>query len=303
MLTLVTSETDPLDLLERMDRGLEDLVELVSQIRRSLQLGSARGESGPISRLILAGAAARARPLASLLQNDLRIPVEVLDPRSWKRLRDAVDLDDGEAPSFALPLALAALPTRHHGLMLEMDGGLRGTSPGLPRAAAVACFALDVALGLSILQTARESAAMRAAIDRHLEGGVASPEAGAGWASERLDALAGGLDPLPILGAVVDCQPAPVHLEAFRMSGERARWNVDLDALAGGPDPVARQGAMNAFVESLRACGAFPSVQLAPLEEDTGPRTRFDAMRFSLDLGSDAVPPVANADAQEEGDE
>lgn len=296
VLKLVTNEADPLELLDRMDRGLGEMAELVGQIRGWLELGRERGECGPISRLVLAGEAVRARPLAGLIGNDLRIPVEVLDPRTWHRLQASSALDD-DAPSFVLPLALAALPARNHSLVLSEPSWRRAETARLPLAVGAGCLVLDALLAAGLVQTARETDTMREAIARHLQErapgaasmatGIPTSLAPIDWARGRMDALALGLAPTVILDAISGCQPSSVRLTSFRMEGERFRWQVALEAAATGPDATRRQAAMNAFVDRLRAHPAFHGFVMAPLEEETGPRTQRDALRFSLVIGSD----------------
>ncbi len=279
--------------IDQFDRGLFDLAELVGQIRRSLKHHEGRGEAGKVVHLWLAGEAARARSLAPLLQNDLKIPVELLDPRRWGIWDGEVALADEEAPSFALTLAAAAIEPKGVSLVIAREKRRRRPRHSLA-AVGAAGLAMNVLLSAGLAAVQREARDLEKEIyarGRVLDRVQASGEKElAAWVQAQQAGLGASPAPGAIFDAIARALPDPARLERVEMEIRAGGGGprVEMDGLIEGTNAASRQSALDQLVEALAGCGAFPAVRLAPLEAGTGPVTRGDPLRFSMLLAESA---------------
>jgi hypothetical protein len=292
-----------LELAEELDRGLLDLVEVVAQIRRTFSAAYGRGEHLPVQRIWLAGEAARARSLAPLLQNDLRVPVSVLDPRSWKRWEGAIDLNDEEAPSYALTLALAGLELERLRVTVgrrRREIPARAILAGVGGAALLLNLALLASTAVMERQKAFESSVQAHHAEQQATAPVLSREMLNQWVTQQQAPLRESPDVRPLLDAVARAMPEDAWLQNFSVVLDGAVWRAKAQGAVEGPNPWTRQAILSDLVGALRHSGAFASTRLGPLGSAFGPGIGEKPLPFMLVLSNGPLDAsAAEGDAPE----
>ena len=92
--------------LDLITRDLDEITKVSQQIRRTLDYDARSHPANPVAKLYLAGDVTRTKEIASILQNDVRVPLEIFDPLASFEVED--ESLGAEGPAYALPLALAA---------------------------------------------------------------------------------------------------------------------------------------------------------------------------------------------------
>lgn len=103
-----TAEEDALDLLSR---SLSEIGKIAEQIRKTLEYDRRAHAGQPVAAFFLAGDVTRAKEMAPILENEIRMPVRLLDPLAGLAAHDLDAARVEEGPVYALPLALVAADT------------------------------------------------------------------------------------------------------------------------------------------------------------------------------------------------
>jgi Tfp pilus assembly PilM family ATPase len=262
------------DPLETISKGLDEIVRVSQQIRRTLEFDGRSHPGAPVRRLLLAGDVTRAQELVPILSNDVGIPVEILDPVGGM-VADEGPLGD-EAPVYAFSLALALSPDP------ERIPNLASSSPpgGFPwgqlrrvaivwTAALFASLAVPSAQGIvRMLEETREVlSAQRARLLGH-DQEVSLPVELLG----RLGGWSGALPTAP-MEALARHMPEEARLQRLSVQRTETGFLVDLRGEIRSPDPQRRLKAWEALLTALQADPSVEGPWTDPVE-GRGPRDR-----------------------------
>ncbi len=258
------------DALDQIGRGLDEISHVAAQIARTLQVDARAHEGRPVRRLYLAGDVTRGEAMAPILQNEVGLPVKVLDPLAGMALDREEPEFAREAASFALPLALAR--TGRTGTVLHL-GAAPASAPPVGYWAAAAGLAIagliigTVASGLE--GRGYLNGLQRAAKDLSTREEAAGNQPGlAAWAR---DAGVGPRAPLEWIG-----RNAPAAMRATRVDLVRqgAYWGVQFDGTVTHPRSEGRLAIWMTLADSLARDARIADVRLQPLAGERPARRR-----------------------------
>lgn len=246
------------DALDQIGRGLDEVTQVARQIRRTLEADASAAESKPIRRLLLTGDVTRGEAMTPLLQNEIGLPVEVLQPLEDLRLDGVDELFQREAASYALPLSLAQGPEWRLHL---------GTPP--PSGRPIALWAAAAGLAAASLLIGRmaapneERAQVRARQEERTTSlaieGTADQEASlTAWI---VQAGRGPRVPLEWLGRVL---PPEVRTSSVDITRQGQDWSIRYDGLLLDHSSRARLSAWTSLSDSLRLHAGVSAPSLAP---------------------------------------
>lgn len=272
---------------DQIDRGLLDLVELVDQIRKTLRHHESQREGDPVTRIWLAGEATGAESLAPLLQNDLRIPVEILPDPPWEE--GAGEIEAREAPSFTLTFAASALRTEETSLSFVLHAPRR-EGLGKWRALSAAAIATCLALGYLVQTEARSVSGWRSRLAERPAPAALPAEPPERALQRWLGALEGRMRPSvghgDLIERVAAVLPGDAWLEAFHLEDGDGRWIATLEGLVAGETPSQRQRTLERFLADIRATGSFPAMRLGPIAHRSLPSDAGRRLQFTLVLSN-----------------
>ncbi|MBK8229854.1 MAG: hypothetical protein IT349_14790 [Candidatus Eisenbacteria bacterium] len=259
-----------LDNLDSLSRGLDAMNLIARQIKRTLEYDARQNPTPPVSRLFLAGEAASAEAMAPLLANELQIPVALLDPLAGADF-GLVDLRFvREAPSYALPLALARATDPSE--ILNLGPARRVDPVARWTGAAITAAALVTALSVAAVPIDARLEQLRAQRDALQENRAALPheeqDAGVSFqAAARRNQVP--LEPLLWLG---DALPVEARVQSISVDRSLSGWEVAWEGTVRSHDPDRRLAAWAEFQTKLEADARVSGVELVPLEGESGSR-------------------------------
>jgi len=217
-----------------------DRLDQIGRGRQTLDVDQRQRPDSPVTRLVLAGDATRAGAMAPLLENELGLPVTVLDPLE--------NLDcpgnDGnlrpQAASLVLPIALARSANREGLLHLGRRHGRPAAKGHIVAASALICAALAMTWvqGLHQERTARLRAEL-ASITLAASGHDITHAGGHGW-MERSDwaqvSRTTAASPLTWLSATL---PDGMSLAEADIRRGQDSWRIDFRAQVTHPERLA----------------------------------------------------------------
>jgi len=263
------------DALDQIGRGLNEVEQVARQVRRTLEVDARAHPLQPVRRVILAGDATRGEAMAPLLQNEVGLPVSVLDP--FEGLSAPDPAFGREAASFAVTLALAR--ASHPGRLLDLA---RPASPAYPASAwgvAALLAAASVAAGMvagraedrgrQLAAAASIEAAGTAAGAERLRtaGGPGSTAAANGLGEEALRGWmrAAGRTPREPLEWLGRNLPPEARAERIDLLRRGPDWAVRCDGSLAGAATGGRLRAWTVLADSLGGCPRIGDPLLAPL--------------------------------------
>lgn len=247
------------DALDQIGRGLDEVTQVARQIRRTLEADAASANARPIRRLLLTGDVTRGEAMAPLLQNEVGLPVEVLNPLEDLRVEGAGEDFRREAASYALPLALAKGP----GWMLHLGAARESRTPA-------ALWLTASALAVASLVAGRMAAPYeeRAQV-RALEAGrthvVGAEDSPAGEAALRAWIEEAGRGPREPLEWISRKLPPSARTSSIDLMRRGREWSVRCDGALYDRSTQERLRAWAALSDSLRADSRVSGSSLLPL--------------------------------------
>ena len=254
--TGTVSLSDDFDPLEELSRGLSEVQQVAGQIRRTLDHDKQNSAGPPLTRVLLAGDATRARALGPLIANELSLPIDLLDPADALGMEDDSEFG-GEGPSYALPFALARL--RDPGTCIHFGQKPRASSPSRLLPAAVAALALGVALtvasfplGANVSRLEESKNDLKAEIVQlRQEIGAASGGEGLADHPGALRSLLANSSPDAVLSWTSRCIPEGESLESLSLVRSGADWEVSMSGVFQRPEHGPRISDWSALLQRL----------------------------------------------------
>ncbi len=246
------------DALDQIGRGLDEVTQVARQIRRTLEADASAAESRPIRRLLLTGDVTRGEAMAPLLQNEIGLPVEVLQPLEDLRLDGVDERFRGEAASYALPLSLAQGPPWR----LHLGAPPPSRRPAALWVAAAGLAAASLLIG-RMAAPYEEQARVRARQEERrtslaIEGAADQEALLSAWLRQT---GRGPRVPLEWLGRVL---PPEVRTSSVDITRRGQDWSVRYDGLLIDRSSRSRLSAWTSLSDSLRLHPGVSAPSLVP---------------------------------------
>lgn len=220
------------DALESLSQGLQQISEVATQIRRTLDYDRRHFAHRPVERIYLAGDVARSDDLLRVFHNEVRLTTEVLDPGVGTHLiEDAPEAAEGA--SFIVPMVLARETRLDHFSHFEPDLPSASTPPALRWAGVIAGVAVLVVLAQipNFLDHLALQSEGQALLQRKsdLEAQTRLDENGTDyWAAlQKLERAYQGIPLAPVYRLGSDW-PDPAWLQSLRVASHDAGWRIEL---------------------------------------------------------------------------
>lgn len=253
------------DALDQIGQGLSEVTQVAAQVRQTLVVDERQHPERPVGKLYLAGDVTRAEAMAPLLENELGLPVFVLDPLDGI---ERPEVDSGlrtGAASLALPLVLAR-PEGSDGI-LHLGKRFAPAIPWRPWVTPAAILSLALLMGFVQGWFADRAAVREARIEELVEGstGQALADGEAELWVERNEWLrtaeCTAADPLLWLSASL---PPGIHLNRADLAMEKGGWRVDFEARASSGRSGSPLEAWPALRDAWRQGDRVMGLELPP---------------------------------------
>ncbi|MBD3334811.1 MAG: hypothetical protein GF355_04790 [Candidatus Eisenbacteria bacterium] len=207
--------------LDQIGRMLDDITQIAQQIRRTLEYDSRSHPNDAVEGLLLSGDIARAREIAPILQNEVGLPVEILDPLQGLELgRESGSLQE-DGPAYTLPIALAMAADPH--VLPDLRSGVRPKAlRRRPRLAVAGVWAVAALMMMTVAVTQNRLEDLQADRERLLRARPApeTAEPAESPGQTLLSELGGveGAIPLKGLHTLIEALPAEVVLDRLSVT-------------------------------------------------------------------------------------